>query len=184
MDHKTFLSMKRCVFNNFFNFFKIIYIRLTVNFSQKFNMTDFLHQNSLFFWCMFIMFIMLYLALKFKMDVKTFLSFKTCVFKYFFKFLQDCLNLELFIFFKIIFFLKIQNGRKNQNDRFFAQISYKYSWFFGSGTARWNVLIFGYVILLTLVYCKKIDASRERSKWRLYSRWRWKWNFSTPIFLQ
>jgi hypothetical protein len=30
---------------------------------------------------------------------------------------------------------------------------HKNSWFLGSGIAEWNVLVFGYVILLTLFYC-------------------------------
>jgi hypothetical protein len=60
------------------------------------------------------------MAPKFKMDVKTFLSIETCVFNYFLKFLQDCLNLAS-SFTKKIFFLKIQNVRKIQYGRFFAQ---------------------------------------------------------------
>jgi hypothetical protein len=43
---------------------------------------------------------------------------------------------------------------------------------FGSGTAEGNVLSFGYVVFLTLFYFKRIVASRESSKRRLYSRWR------------
>jgi hypothetical protein len=52
------------------------------------------------------------MAPKFKMDAKTFLSFKTCKFNYFKKFHQDCFNLANF---------NIQNGRKIQYGRFFAQ---------------------------------------------------------------
>jgi hypothetical protein len=56
------------------------------------------------------------------MDVKTFLSFKTCKFNYFLKFLQNCLNLAYFSSStKQFFFLTIQNGRKIQYGRFFAQ---------------------------------------------------------------
>jgi hypothetical protein len=34
----------------------------------------------------------------------------------------------------------------------------KNSWYFGSGTAEWNILIFGYVIRLMLFYCKKFGV--------------------------
>jgi hypothetical protein len=47
---------------------------------------------------------------------------------------------------------KIQNGWKIQYGRFF-----------GNGTAGWNVLIFGYVIVLAMMYCKKLVASPEKS---------------------
>jgi hypothetical protein len=59
------------------------------------------------------------MAAEFKMDAKTLLSFKTCIFNYFF---QNCLNLaNCSSYTKKIFFLKIQNGRKIQYGRFFAQ---------------------------------------------------------------
>jgi hypothetical protein len=62
------------------------------------------------------------MAPKFKMDAKTILSFKTCKFNYFLKFLLDYLNLaDSTSFSKKLFFLKIQNGRKIQYGRFFAQ---------------------------------------------------------------
>jgi hypothetical protein len=53
---------------------------------------------------------------KFKMDVKTFLSIKFCVFNYFLKFLQDCLNLDNWSS-----FTKKKGFIKIQNDKFFAQ---------------------------------------------------------------
>jgi hypothetical protein len=37
-----------------------------------------------------------------------------------------------------------------------ADFLHKNSWFFGSGTAEWNVLIFGYVMLPVLFYLKKL----------------------------
>jgi hypothetical protein len=49
---------------------------------------------------------------------QNFLSFKTCKFHDFFRFLQDCLNLAHC---SSSFLLKIQNGRKIQYGRFFAQ---------------------------------------------------------------
>jgi hypothetical protein len=55
------------------------------------------------------------MALKFKMDVKTFLLLKTVKVYFFVKF-------ALFpIFLKKTFFLNIQIGRKIQYDRFFAK---------------------------------------------------------------
>jgi hypothetical protein len=45
-----------------------------------------------------------------------------------------------------------------------ADFLHKNSWFFGSGTAGWYVLIFGYVILFLLFYFKKFVASPEKSK--------------------
>jgi O-antigen/teichoic acid export membrane protein len=38
------------------------------------------------------------------------------------------------------------------------------SWFFGSGAVAWNVLIFGYVILIALFYCKKICCQSWKIK--------------------
>jgi hypothetical protein len=83
------------------------------------------------------------MAPKFKMEAKTFLSFKTCKYDYFFKFLQDCLNLTYFSS------LTKKNYQKNSKWP-------KNSWFFGSGTTKWSVLVFGYVILLTLFTVTKI----------------------------
>jgi hypothetical protein len=87
-------------------------------------------------------------------DAKMFLSFETCKFNNFFKFLQDCLNLTN-CFWSLVasvewnfFFLKIQNGRKIQYGRFFAQ---KFMIFWSLvATLEWNVLIFGSVVLLAL----------------------------------
>jgi hypothetical protein len=70
------------------------------------------------------------------------LSFKACKVNYFLIFLQDCLNLPNCSSYT----------KKNFN---MADFLLKNPWFFGSGTAGWNVLIFGYVILLALFYCKK-----------------------------
>jgi hypothetical protein len=42
-----------------------------------------------------------------------------------------------------------------------ADFLHKNSWFFVNGTAEWNVLILGYVILLALFYCKKFVARTE-----------------------
>jgi hypothetical protein len=61
------------------------------------------------------------MAPKFKMDAKTILPFKTCKFYYFFKSLQDYLNLAKISSTKNLF-LKIQNGRKIQYGRFFDAI--------------------------------------------------------------
>jgi hypothetical protein len=40
-----------------------------------------------------------------------------------------------------------------------ADFLYKNSWIFGCGSAIWNGLIFGKVVVLALFYCKKIVAS-------------------------
>jgi hypothetical protein len=81
------------------------------------------------------------------------MKFQKFQFNYFLKFLQDYINLANCTSSSKIFFLKIQNGQKIQ---YMADFLHKNSWFFGSGTAEWNVLIFGYVILLALFYCKKL----------------------------
>jgi hypothetical protein len=64
-----------------------------------------------------------------------------------------------------------------------ADFLHKISWFFGSETAEWNILMFEYDILLILFCSKKFVANRESSKWRLYSRWRRKrfFNFLSSI---
>jgi hypothetical protein len=54
-----------------------------------------------------------------------------------------------------------------------ANFLQKNSRFFDSETIWWNDLIFRYVMLLTQSYYKKIIASRQNTKWRLKSRWRW-----------
>jgi hypothetical protein len=94
------------------------------------------------------------MASKFKMNAQTILSFKTCKFNYFLKFFQDWLNLaNCSSSTKKFFFLKFKMAEKFN----MADFLHKNSWFFGSGsgTAEWNVLNFGYVILLALFYCKK-----------------------------
>jgi hypothetical protein len=53
------------------------------------------------------------MAVEFKMDVQTFLAFKTCKFDYFFIFLQDCLNLGNCSSYTKIFFLKNSKWPKN-----------------------------------------------------------------------
>jgi hypothetical protein len=118
------------------------------------------------------------MAPKFKMDAKTILSFKTCKFNYFFKFLQDYLNLANCSSFSWIFFFffKFKMAKKFV----MADFLHKNSWFFGSGTAEWNVPIFGYVLQLVLFYCKKIVASPKKSKRRHYSRWRRKCSYLSP----
>jgi hypothetical protein len=56
------------------------------------------------------------------MEAKTFLSFESWKFNNFLKFPQDCLNLaNCSSSTKQFFFLKIQNGRKIQYGRLFAQ---------------------------------------------------------------
>jgi hypothetical protein len=61
-----------------------------------------------------------------------------------------------------------------------ADFIHKNSWFFGSGTAEWNVLMLGYDIVLALLHCKKFVPSPVKSKWRLYSRWRLEFLYFSP----
>jgi hypothetical protein len=104
------------------------------------------------------------MAPKFQIDAKTFLSFKTCKYNYFLKFLQDCLNFANYCSsFKNFFFPKNSNWSKNSIWQNFCTKIHDFERI---------VLIFGYVILIVLFYCKKFVASPEKSKWRLISRWR------------
>jgi hypothetical protein len=78
--------------------------------------------------------------IRIKLDIKSFRLIRVNFNIIFLK----IVSIWLFISLKKIFFLKIQNGRKFQYGWFFTKISR----YFGRETCEWDMLIFGYVMLV------------------------------------